>query len=80
MPILLSDKEYLDYLVENELFVEIILNNNLHNRKAQLKKVVEWLDTDCDEHPKVSDSYGIPYYDCRSECADCLQSLKEELD
>lgn len=47
--------------------------------KAQLKKVVEWLDTDCTEHSRVSDSYGKKYFDSHSDCPECWQALLEEV-
>ena len=45
--------------------------------QQDLRDFVEWLETDCTEHPKVSDSYGIPYFDSHSDCVECLESLKQ---
>ena len=47
--------------------------------KAQLKKVVEWLEMDCDEHLKVSASYNKEFYYAHADCPECQQSLLEEI-
>ena len=77
MPILLSDEEYLDYLIEHELCGDF-LNNNMQNRRAQLKKVVEWLLVDeCEDNLHEHGYSGCEFF--RWECKDCRESLKKEV-
>ena len=79
LKVLLTDKE-----IEKLLGIEFrntysgYVADYLAVRDAQLRKVVGWLGKECDEHPRVSDSYGIPYFDSRTECMDCQQALKKE--
>ena len=44
---------------------------------AQLKKVIDWLDTECAEHPKVTD-YGERYLNHHVDCPECWQVLLKE--
>jgi len=68
--ILLTDVEIDDCQIEEFGLLEIFTNE--HNiAKAQLKKVVEWLESPCVEHLGHSP---------RIHCHQCWNSLKEELD
>lgn len=77
--ILLSDEEIRDatcwdYLSGDEL---ILLRQS---NKAQLKAVVEWLDSDCKEHPKVSDPNGKSSFYHHEDCPQCWLALRREIE
>ena len=46
--------------------------------KAQLKKVVEWGEEECFEHPYKSNIKSEEYNRKRHRCFECWQSLLEE--
>ena len=80
---LLKDEEILGLLKTGE-WLAGFHNHKVYRgsviAKAQLKKVVEWCDAPCLEHPKTDDSYGKPYTNCHSDCPECWQSLLKEIE
>ena len=47
--------------------------------EAQLKKVMEWGNEDCEEHPYTSRSKGEAYNRKHHRCPECWQGLLEEV-
>ena len=74
---LTSDDYDLDYLRDNLYFEDMFALRTV--TKAQLKRVVEWGDEDCEEHPYTSRSKGEAYNRKRHRCPQCRQVLLDEV-
>ncbi len=46
--------------------------------QAQLKKVVEWQEAKCAEHPEHNACDDGLHFNLRRDCPQCMQALKEE--
>ena len=84
--ILLADNEIrqeLDKLPNGNLFLpsayeETSIAWNEFIARTQLKKVVEWLDKECDEHPEHNAYDDGLHFNRRRDCQGCLPALKKE--
>jgi len=82
--ILLSDEEIevVKKYANNPPVVDGMLTFHIYDEqraiaKAQLKKVGEWGDGDCNEHPYAAYPTGTRFLQ-RKDCPDCWQSLLKE--
>ncbi len=73
------DKAYLAYM-ESDLPPKTDISRGANRAiiQAQLKKVVEWQEAKCAEHPEHNAYDDGLHFNLRRDCPQCMQALKKE--
>jgi len=81
-PYRLTDKEMEDASIPSKYLKEIdkrfVTEREVAIERIAQKKLLEWLEAECEEHLQQGDSYGHWYKPCHFDCPECWQSLLED--